>query len=76
MGVFRGFAVGVVLAVDRRPFLGDHAGGEPQPEAEEVAGDGMQLQRAVRLVPVQEDRYCGDRDVGQAQRHHRVTPPG
>ncbi len=34
--VVGGFALGVVLAVDRCPLLGDHAGGQPQPEAEEM----------------------------------------
>ena len=34
-GIVRGFDLGVVLAVNRGPFLGDHAGGEPEPEAEE-----------------------------------------
>ena len=36
VGVFFGFAFGVVLAVDRRPSLGGHAGGQPQPETEKM----------------------------------------
>ena len=40
VGVFGGFAAGVVLAMDRHPFPGHHPGGEPQPETEKVAGEG------------------------------------
>ena len=58
-------ALGVVLAVDGGPFLGDHARGQPQPEAEEVRRDRAQVQRAVRLAAVQEDRDGRDRDVRQ-----------
>jgi hypothetical protein len=36
--------------VNRHPLLGDYARGEPEPEAEEVAGDGVQCQRSVSLV--------------------------
>src|SRR5688572_31570468 len=35
VGVFLGFATGMVLAVDGDPVLGDHSGGKPQPEAED-----------------------------------------
>jgi hypothetical protein len=56
--VVDGFALGVVLAVDGHPFLGDHAGRQPQPEAEEVRGNRVQVQRAVRLGSVQEDRHA------------------
>jgi hypothetical protein len=69
-------ALGVVLAVDGRPLPGDHAGRQPQPEAEEVAGDRVKVQRPMRLVAVQEDGDAGDGDVGQAQRDQHVTPPG
>lgn len=41
-----------------------------------MAGDGMQIEGAVGLVTVQENRDRRDGDVGQAQRHKRVTPPG
>ena len=49
MRVFGGLDLGVVLAMDRGPFLGDHAGGQPQPEAEEVADQRVQVEAAVRL---------------------------
>jgi hypothetical protein len=74
--IFRPLALGVVLAVDRRPFLGHHAGGQPQPEAEEVAGKRMQVERAVSLVAMQEDGHRGDGDVGHDERDDDVAPPG
>ncbi len=74
--VVGGLALGVVLAVDRGPLLGDHAGREPEPEAEEMRHDRMQVERAVRLVAVQVDRDRGDGDVRQAERDQREAPPG
>ena len=66
---------GMVFAMDRDPLLGDHSGGQPEPEAEEMADDGMQLQAAVRLGSMQEDRHCSNRDVRQREGEHDVTPP-
>ena len=37
--------------------------------------DRMQVERAVRLAAVQEDRDRGDRDVRQDQRDDDVAPP-
>src|SRR3712207_6972635 len=37
----------VVFAVNRGPFLGHLPGGHPQPETEEMRGDGVQVHRAV-----------------------------
>src|SRR5471032_2642661 len=74
MWIFLGVAFGVVLAMDRRPFLGDLAGGQPQPETEEMTGDGMQFQRAVRLVTVQIDGDAGDGDVGDRQGVEKYLP--
>ena len=74
--IFFGFALRVVLAVNRGPLAGQHAGGHPQPEAEEMTGDGMQLQRAVRLAAVQIDRDADDRDVGHHEREQQDLPPG
>ena len=39
------------------------------------AGDGVQVQRPVRLGPVQEDGDGRDRDVGHDQRESEITPP-
>ena len=67
MGIVRGFALGVVLAVDRDPLLGDHAGGQPQPEAEEVAHPGVQVQRPMGLSAVQKNGDGNDGNVSQDQ---------
>jgi hypothetical protein len=57
------FAVRMVAAMDGHPFARDHAGGQPQPEAEEMGNQGMQGQGAVRLVAVQVDGDGHDGDV-------------
>ncbi|MNR48954.1 hypothetical protein D3C85_1682610 [compost metagenome] len=66
----------MVLAVNRRPFLGDLARRQPQPETEKVARNRVQIQCAVRLMTMQEDGHRRDGDVGQDQCHHDITPPG
>ena len=68
-------AFGVMLAVNGGPRFGGHAGGCPQPEAKEMADDGVQIQRAMRGVTVQINRDRGDGDMGQSQRGGYVTPP-
>ena len=75
MRVIRGFDLGVMLSVYRRPFLGDHASSEPQPESEEMTDDGMEIERPVGLLTMEKDRDAGDSDVGQDQRDEYVTPP-
>ena len=65
--VLRGFTFRVMLAVHGDPLARHHAGGQPQPEAEEVADHGMQVERAVRLVAVQVDSDAGDGHMGQHQ---------
>jgi hypothetical protein len=71
-----GFALGVVLAVNRGPLLGHHARGHPQPETEEMLGDRMQVQRPVRHAAVQENGHAGDRDVRHHERVDHDLPPG
>jgi hypothetical protein len=66
----------MVFAMNCRPFTGDHSGGHPKPESEEMADHWMQVQRAVGLTAMQVDRYGGDRDLGQNQRDHTKLPPG
>ncbi len=68
-------ALGVVLAVDGRPLLGDHAGGHPEPETEEVRCDRVQIEGAVRGMAVQVDRHTGDGDVREHQRDQHDLPP-
>ena len=69
MRIIDGLAFGVMLAVDGDPFLGDHAGGQPQPEPEEMRDHRMQIERTVRLRTVQKD---GDRRDGDMRRDERV----
>jgi hypothetical protein len=40
-----------------------------------MARDGMQVERAMRLVPVQEHRDAHDRDVGKPQSYQGDAPP-
>jgi len=70
-----GLDFGVVLAVDSRPDLGHHAGGDPEPEAEEMADDGMQFEAAMRLAAVEVDGDAGNRDVGDDEGIDNVPPP-
>ena len=76
VGIVHGFTFGVVLAVDGHPLLGHHGCAQPQPEAEEVRRNGVQVHRPVRLVPVQENGHAGDGDVGRHQRVEHDLPPG
>src|SRR5688572_22942354 len=62
--------------MDRDPFPRAHSRREPQPDAEEVARDRMQLDRAMRLAAMQEDGDGSDGDVGQPERDQHVAPPG
>ena len=73
--VFRRFAFGVMLAVDCRPFLGSHAGGQPQPQAKEMGWQRRQIKRAVRLMAVQENGDGSDGDVRQSKQHKHISPP-
>jgi hypothetical protein len=75
VGVFGLLALGVVLAVNGSPLLGDLACGQPQPETEKVRGNGVQVQSAVRLVTVQENGDAGNGDVGQTQGDQHHLPP-
>jgi hypothetical protein len=45
------------------PLTRHGAGRQPQPEPEEMAHGGMQLNSAMRLVAMQEYRRGGDRHV-------------
>ena len=76
MWIFWTFALGVVLAVNRRPLLGHHAGCQPQPEAEKVTWDGVQIKRTVRLAAMQINRHASDRDVRHDQRVKEDLPAG
>jgi hypothetical protein len=75
MGVVNRLAFGVVLAVNSGPLFGDHASGEPEPEAKEVRSNRMQIERTVRLAAVQENSNACDRNVGYRQGKQHNLPP-
>jgi hypothetical protein len=72
----------MVLAVDRCPLPGDHPGRQPQPAAEEVRDQRMQVECTVGHRAVQVDRHRRDRHVGGDQRERddlpgaRIEQPG
>ena len=61
--IFRGFALGVVLAVDRHPLLGHHGRGEPGPEAEEMGEYRVEVDAAVGLAAMQVQGHREDREL-------------
>jgi hypothetical protein len=63
VGIVHCFAHGVVFAMDRRPLFGDHPGRQPQPKAEEMARNRVQIQCPMSLVAVQKDGHGSYRDV-------------
>ena len=73
--IFRSFALGVMLAVNRHPLLGDHARGQPQPESEKMAGNRVQVKAAVGLGAMQKNGYGGDGDMRQQQGNNDIAPP-
>jgi hypothetical protein len=54
---------GMVLAVNRRPFPGHLPGRQPQPETKEMRHNRVQIQRTVRLVPVQKNGHADHGDM-------------
>ena len=74
--IIRRFTLGVMLAMNRRPLLGPHAGGQPQPETEEVRRQRRQIKCPVRLMAVQEDGDRSDGDVRESEEDQHVAPPG
>ena len=52
-----------MFPVDGNPLPGQHAGRTPDPEAEEVPDNGVQVNRPMRLVPVQVESYRHHRDL-------------
>src|SRR3546814_11108362 len=48
VGITFFFALGMVLAVNRHPFFGDHTRGQPKPEAKEMHDRRMQVQQIGR----------------------------
>ena len=73
--VVYGFAFCVVLAVDGHPFLGDLACSKPQPKAEKMRRNRVQIHGSMGLVAVQINGHAGDGDVGRHQRIQNNLPP-
>ena len=69
------FAFGVMFAVDGCPVFGQHAGGQPKPETEEMRRDRMQIQRTVCGVTMQVNRNACNRDVGKDEGISDIAPP-
>src|SRR5258706_745783 len=74
--VLRRLAFGLVLAVHRHPFPGQHARGEPQPEPQEMTHRRMQVERVMRLAAMQAEGDADDGDVRERERGYYVAPPG
>src|SRR5260221_13968881 len=74
--ILRRPALGMVLAMHRNPFLGQHARGEPQPEPQEMTHRRMQLERVMSLAAMQVERDADDGDVRERERGYYVAPPG
>jgi len=63
MGIINGFAFSMVLTVNSGPLFGNHASGKPEPEAEKVRSNRMQVERTVRLAAVQKNGDASNGDV-------------
>src|SRR5690348_13390852 len=50
VGIIDRFTLGVMLPVYCSPLFRDHPGREPQPEAEKMTRQGMEIQRAMSLM--------------------------
>ena len=61
MRILFGLAGRMMLAMDRHPLAGDHRGGQPRPETEEMVDDRVELHTAMghRAVQVQGDGKNG-----------------
>jgi hypothetical protein len=65
MGVLFRLALGVVFTMNGRPFLGDHARRQPQPEPEEMTHGRMQLQSPVSLGAMEKNSYPENSNVSK-----------
>jgi hypothetical protein len=73
--IIRLLALGVVFAVNGCPLFGDLTRGQPQPEAEKMRCNRVQVQRPVSLMAVQKHRHADHGDVGHAQGKQDNLPP-
>ena len=75
MGVFHGLHRRVMFTVHRCPLAGIHAGRQPQPQAEKMGGQRVQINRAMGLIAMQIDGDAGGGDLGKNKRDECVSPP-
>jgi hypothetical protein len=73
--VFLGFALGVVLAMDRGPLARDHRSGQPGPEAEEMRQHRMEIHAAVGLAAMQVQGHREDGELGGDQQVEQQGQP-
>jgi hypothetical protein len=65
--IFLGLDLGVVLAMHRHPLTGDHPGGQPTPETEEVRQHRMEIHAAMGLAAMQVQRHREDGELRHDQ---------
>ena len=65
----------MMLAMNRSPLFGNHAGGEPEPKTEEMRNHWMQIQGTVCLAAMQKDGDRCNSDVGNYQSKNGNLPP-
>ena len=75
VGIALPVGVGMVLAVDRNPFLRHDPGREPAPETHGVLDDGMEHDAAVRRRAVQVEGVDHVREVAGDEDPHEGDPP-
>ena len=61
--------------MDRRPFAGQHRGGQPTPQPEEVRQQRVKIHPAMRLATVQIQRHREDSDLGDHQQIQQHLKP-
>jgi len=76
VGIFLGLDLGVMLAMHRHPLPCHLAGGEPQPQTEEMRDDWMQFHGPVGHGTVKINGDPGDGDVGHHQNNQEISPNG
>ncbi len=64
----------VMTPMDCDPLLGHRAGAEPQPEPKEVPHGRVELQAAVRLIPVQVKRDTQHHQLNQGESDQGIAP--
>jgi hypothetical protein len=74
MWIFWRFAFCMMFAMNRRPFFGNLTCGQPKPETEKVTWNSMQIQSAMRLATMQENRHTGNRDVRDNHSENKDLP--